>query len=186
MAIKTFTTGEVLTAADTNTYLANSGLTYIAETQFSGTAVPFINGCFTSTYQNYQVKILMQPSASTNLFFRFRSGTSTTESGAVYDRAGFSFTTVANSLLAANQTEGYVGDGTAAANSRFTGTLEIFRPNEAQNTSVNCHNMDNLGNAVYLMSYRMDNATQYTGLELTALGAGTLTGSMYVYGYRKA
>jgi hypothetical protein len=26
MAIKTFTTGEVLTAADTNTYLANSGL----------------------------------------------------------------------------------------------------------------------------------------------------------------
>jgi hypothetical protein len=29
MAIKTFTTGEVLTAADTNTYLANSGLVYV-------------------------------------------------------------------------------------------------------------------------------------------------------------
>jgi hypothetical protein len=29
MAIKTFTTGEVLTASDTNTYLANSGLVYV-------------------------------------------------------------------------------------------------------------------------------------------------------------
>jgi hypothetical protein len=28
MAIKTFTTGEVLTASDTNTYLANSGLVF--------------------------------------------------------------------------------------------------------------------------------------------------------------
>ncbi len=29
MAVKTFTTGEVLTAADTNTYLNNGGLVYI-------------------------------------------------------------------------------------------------------------------------------------------------------------
>ena len=32
MAIKTFTTGEVLTASDTNTYLANAGLVYITST----------------------------------------------------------------------------------------------------------------------------------------------------------
>ena len=31
MAIKTFTSGAVLTAADTNTYLTNSGLVYIAQ-----------------------------------------------------------------------------------------------------------------------------------------------------------
>jgi hypothetical protein len=29
MAIKTFTTGEVLTASDTNTYLANAGLVFV-------------------------------------------------------------------------------------------------------------------------------------------------------------
>jgi hypothetical protein len=51
MAIKTFVTGTVLTAADTNEYLANSGLVYITSTS----AVPLqatvtISGCFSATY----------------------------------------------------------------------------------------------------------------------------------------
>jgi len=186
MTISTATTpGQILTSAYVNNNI-NSGLVYIAETQFSASSTAFLNGCFTSAYQNYQVKILLGSSVSTNLFFRFRSGTSTPETGAHYDRAGFSFTSSATSLLANNQTEGYIGDATTAANSRLAGTMEIFGPNEAKNTSVNCHNMDNLGNAIYLMSYRMDTTTQYTGIEFSSLGAGTVTGSVYVYGYRVA
>ena len=34
MAVKTFSTGEVLTASDTNTYLNNGGLVYITSTIF--------------------------------------------------------------------------------------------------------------------------------------------------------
>lgn len=56
MAIKTFTTGEVLTAADTNTYLANSGLVYVTQ-QTIGNAVSSVtvSNCFTSTYDNYRI-----------------------------------------------------------------------------------------------------------------------------------
>jgi len=56
MAIKTFTTGEVLTASDTNTYLANSGLVYIKQ-QTVGNAVASVtvSDAFSSTYDNYKI-----------------------------------------------------------------------------------------------------------------------------------
>ena len=60
MAIKTFTTGEVLTAADTNTYLANSGLVYITSVSLAGAtaASPVaITSCFSSTYTNYRIVV---------------------------------------------------------------------------------------------------------------------------------
>ena len=61
MAIKTFTTGEVLTAADTNTYLANSGLVYV-KSQTIGSAVSSVNvtSAFSSTYDNYVITLSMQ------------------------------------------------------------------------------------------------------------------------------
>jgi hypothetical protein len=58
MAIKTFTSGEVLTSADTNTYLANSGLVYIAEGSTSTSVLGLnFNNVFTSTYDNYRIMI---------------------------------------------------------------------------------------------------------------------------------
>jgi LAS superfamily LD-carboxypeptidase LdcB len=58
MAIKTFTSGSVLTAADTNTYLANSGLVYIAEGSTSTSVLGLnFNNVFTTTYDNYRIMI---------------------------------------------------------------------------------------------------------------------------------
>ena len=61
MAIKTFTTGEVLTASDTNTYLANSGLVYIATKTFTTTATLNCTGVFSSTYDNYCAFVYLSP-----------------------------------------------------------------------------------------------------------------------------
>jgi len=57
MAIKTFTTGEVLTAADTNTYLANSGLVYVSTTTFTATStrVALPLNTFTTTFDSYRI-----------------------------------------------------------------------------------------------------------------------------------
>jgi hypothetical protein len=59
MAIKTFTTGEVLTASDTNTYLANSGLVYIkSQTIREQLQVFRMTVAFSSdTYDNYKILI---------------------------------------------------------------------------------------------------------------------------------
>ena len=56
MAIKTFTTGEVLTASDTNTYLANSGLVYVKQqTVGSGVTSVTVTDAFSATYDNYKI-----------------------------------------------------------------------------------------------------------------------------------
>jgi hypothetical protein len=79
MAIKTFTTGEVLTAADTNTYLANSGLVFVKQqTIGSGVSSVTVSDAFSSTYDNY--KILISGGASSgsdNLTFQFAGITTT-------------------------------------------------------------------------------------------------------------
>jgi hypothetical protein len=63
MAIKTFTTGEVLTASDTNTYLANAGLVYVkSQTIGTGVSSVIVSDCFTTDYDNY--KIVVWPNSS--------------------------------------------------------------------------------------------------------------------------
>lgn len=58
MAIKTFTSGEVLTASDTNTYLNNGGLVYITQGALtSSTAALTFNNVFSSTYDNYKIVV---------------------------------------------------------------------------------------------------------------------------------
>ncbi len=56
MAIKTFTTSEVLTAADTNTYLANSGLQYVAGATVSASNVFDVTG-FSSSFLFYELRV---------------------------------------------------------------------------------------------------------------------------------
>jgi len=56
MPIKTFSSGEVLTAADTNTYLNNGGLVYLAQGILtSSTAALTFNNVFNSAYDNYRI-----------------------------------------------------------------------------------------------------------------------------------
>lgn len=66
MAIKTFTGGEVLTAANTNTYLANAGLVYVAGASFSG-AVSFDVTGFTSDYLFFELKMSIAAVGATGI-----------------------------------------------------------------------------------------------------------------------
>lgn len=56
MAVKTFTANEVLTAADTNTYLNNGGLVYVASTSL-GSSGATITSAFSATYDVYLVQV---------------------------------------------------------------------------------------------------------------------------------
>lgn len=187
MAIKTFTAGSVLTASDTNTFLANAGLVYIAETTFSGAANPFINGCFSSTYQNYRILISISPSTTTNLRFRLRYGTSTTENGLVYDRFGFSVVSgVLTNETTTNETSWWLGDMYNTTQTPLVAHFDLFNPNIA-NVHTNSLSMTWSSNSgrMLIAPIRVETNTQYTGCELYG-DSGTLTGSMRVYGYRQA
>jgi hypothetical protein len=180
MPVPDFSPGEVLTAAA----MDSIGLWKVAETTFTASALPFINGCFSSNYENYLVLMNISTSATTNVRFRFRFGTSTTETGSVYDRFGFTQNgATITSGNSAGEGAGYFLSTTSGATEMAPVFFEVFSPNKAVKTVVQPRAWNTASGASHFLVTRMDNTTQYTGIQI-APDSGTLTGAMRVYGYR--
>lgn len=201
MSIKTFTTGEVLTASDTNTFLANSGLVYVAGSTFTtiSSASPLdVQSCFNSTYTNYRVIIQwVQNTSNAAMYFRMLSGTNTPETGGYYNFgiggsyylsptyywAGF-----AQSTPASPDTSFFCG----SVGSAYRGQtwLEIGAPNVASQDTITTMQFfsqytGTYSNAALAGTGSVSTATQYTGIRFYP-NAGTATGRVSVYGYRIA
>ena len=180
MAIKTFTTGEVLTASDTNTYLANSGLVYVTSATI-GTAVSSVtvSNCFSATYDHYKI-IVSGGTASTRNNITFQLSGITTS---VYDQLGYfqqwGLSTI--NAYAANATTiiGYEG----STNSSI-GDIEIKNPFLTIRKFGVINQQSTHGQ--YSMPFYINSTASATGFTFTT-GSGTLTGgTITVYGYRKA
>jgi hypothetical protein len=201
MAIKTFTTGEVLTAADTNTYLANSGLVYVAGASFSGitSASPLdINSVFSSTYKNYVVLLrVSQTVAGGSFMLRLRT-VSTLESGNVYNHGfggayvGSGPTYIWNAYSFSNPTSPdstYFTGLVPGSGYGGNGKTEIMSPQEATFTRFLSQAWTpysgTYNNVAITGSGSVENTTQYTGLRIFP-NAGTSSGEYAIYGYRIA
>ena len=187
MAIKTFATGEVLTASDTNTYLANSGLVYVTSTT-AGSAVASvtINNCFSSTYDNYKI-LISGGSSNTPVDLALTLGASATGyyGGVMYHP----FTTAGPATVNAvglNNATSFLYAGAASANVAV-GQIELYGPNLAKTTGISTQfAVPNTSGSVVNANGFHNVATAYTGFTITA-ATGTLTGVLFtVYGYRKA
>jgi hypothetical protein len=182
MSIKTFTTGEVLTAADTNTYLANGGLVYI-KSQTIGSAVSSVavTSAFSADYDAYKI-VVQGGSASTN------AGYLTLQLGAT--AANYRYDFISANLAGATPTSsGSVG----AANfptvgfksSSLMASIEVVGPFASAMTMVSCPAGQTGNNMGWMTGVQID-ATSFTAFTLGA-STGTMTGgTITVYGYRKA
>jgi len=190
MAIKTFTAGEVLTAADTNTYLANSGLTYITGGALSTATTDFV-GCFSSTYTNYRIVIdQIAWSGTAGINFRMLDGT-TPATGGDYNYAytGLSDSGSASNSSSSAQTLGFLGSENNGANNLLVGNLsfDIFAPNASQRTFFTGIGAGVITNFVQRSGFAVHNQlVAYTGIRLLTNSAVTMTGNVNIYGYRKA
>ena len=181
MAIKTFTTGEVLTASDTNTYLANSGLVYIKQ-QTIGSAVATVNvtSAFSNTYDNYKV-VIAGGSSTSSQPLKLQFGSTATGYNFALIYAAYATNAVAGACAANAAQINYVGQ---AVISGILACIEIGSPNVATTTEVSAPYFDAV-NAGHLSAY-LNNTTQYTDFTFGPL-SGTMTGgTVTVYGYRKA
>jgi hypothetical protein len=190
MAIKTFTAGEVLTAADTNTYLANSGLTYITGGALSTATTDFV-GCFSSTYTNYRIVIdQIAWSGTAGIYFRMLSGTTPATGGDYFwAYTGINILGTTSNSNGNAQTLGFLGSENNGANNLLIGNLsfDIFAPNTSQRTlfegigaSVITDFASKSGIAIH------NQLVAYTGIRLLTNSAVTMTGNVNIYGYRKA
>jgi hypothetical protein len=186
MAIKTFTTGEVLTAADTNTYLANAGLDYVTSVAGPSPAAATITiaGAFNSTYDNYRVVIsgMTCSTANNDVRVKFENVLST------YSWAG-TYQTYTGPSTVNGTGQSAVSSGICFAASEtagnFNASFDVLRPNSAGATLV----LGTHANAGYRVTYSgiMTTATAYTTMIFGQSGGATFSGgTIAIYGYRKA
>jgi hypothetical protein len=182
MAIKTFTTGEVLTASDTNTYLANSGLDFIKQqTVGSGVTSVIVTSAFSSTYDNYRITVAgITPSAADSFCLMIGSSRTTGHYGAMnymlYSVSGGTIGSTNSSKILCTLNQNSVN------NAQFN--CDIFSPFLATRTGMVGQGFGRL----YYCDFggADDSIASYTSFTLLTDGAGTMTGgTITVYGYRK-
>ena len=185
MAVKTFTTGEVLTASDTNTYLANAGLVYVTTATFSGSTEVQINNCFSTTYDRYRIHLDFYGSASTYANLKMRvSGANATNN---YYKTGFTtrYNTAAVTVYNGTNEASLIPVaqyGTTSANSCGS-TLEIIYPFSARNTQFQVLAYDPAAIEQYNLYAIHAQALSYDGFAVIPQ-TGTITGNIRIYGYR--
>ena len=180
MAIKTFTTGEVLTAADTNTFLANSGLVYIKE-QTVGTTVSSVtvSSAFSSTYDNYKI-VYTGGVGSGTTSIRMALGSANTE---YYMMLTFvAWTSSSYTFLGVSNGAHWTTVGSMDANQTAV-NLDVLNPFASKYTMFSgMYVRSDLGGPIFGVQ---KSTTSFTAFTLTP-DSGTLTGgTITVYGYRK-
>jgi len=187
MTIKTFTAAEKLTAADTNTFLANAGLVYITQgTATSGTTLQ-IDSCFSSTYDAYRIILHNVRLAGPAFVLMQLRTTTTTDTNYLFGRLEVPYNTA--SALG----RGGSGAGTASAWDIMVGDttangawIDVFNPNLAMQTAYTAQSADPRTGGGFGGQHEsgiQTSNTQFTGLLLTAFATITnLTAT--VYGYR--
>jgi len=188
MAIKTFTTGEVLTASDTNTYLANSGLVYITEAALSTTA---LDGIFTSTYDNYRIVVNQIKSTGSGGLMRFnwRDTSNATVTAANYYTAATRYDSAGTAYNFGQQAFAYAD---TAINFTTTGewasfSMDVYGPRLSTQTSAFLSGVGAINGPSTVTAANGYNAVQaHAGIVFGTSAGSFSTGRVYVYGYRKA
>jgi hypothetical protein len=192
MAIKTFTSGEVLTSSDTNTYLNNGGLVYIAQGELtSSTAALTFNDVFSSTFDNYRIVVdrYRPVNTITNLSMRLRVSGADIAANYNYSLSGLyqdgSSTNTSSGAVAVNFIDvmfnslNVVGLGSCV--------MDIMAPQKLERTFMTYQSIiynSQYGNRNGYAVHQVEEIA--TGFSLFAGSGNTTTLRCKVYGYRNS
>lgn len=187
LGLSLITPTSVATSGGSSTISATGAVSFTSASAIS------LNGCFSSTYDNYKVLITKLTAASAaNISFRFRAGGTDNSGGdyknhfqGVYGSSGTTFSggsngtsSISNMLYLLNTSDG----GAAYIN------LEVTNPFPATTTSGTWDTYAYQADTTVRVSKRggFANTTQtsFDGFSLI-LNDSNITGSIQVYGYRK-
>ncbi|NDF54510.1 MAG: hypothetical protein EB145_09990 [Proteobacteria bacterium] len=187
MAVKTFTTGEILTAADTNTYLNNGGLVYVASGSPAANATINIDSVFTSTYRNYQIVIRGTASTGTPVYIRYRAAGAALTDNIYSNTFGNSNGSTAVAGSARSDQYGLFPAMYATYPSNIV--LNFFNPQVTDYTTYTIQGQYPISatdNGFGLWSGSNKVTTSVDGFQITTAAAPTLTISYTIYGMRIA
>ena len=184
MAIKTFTAGEVLNAADTNTYLANSGLVFVKQ-QTIGAAVASVTvtDAFSATYDNYRILYTNGNASAADILIQMTIGSPASSYRFAQQVGNYGTGSVLTYSVSGTGGVNFWNIGyTSILNDAYS-IIEIQSPFLAQNTTIQANG--GRTNALIMMNGMVLDAVSRTDITLTP-ASGTLSdGTITVYGYRK-
>jgi hypothetical protein len=188
MAVKTFTDNTTLPASDINTFLANSGLTYISTTSFTTSSTIQFVGAFSDTYTNYRAVFSYLSSTGAGVLLRWLVGT-TVQTGNIVSQS-ISVVSNVGAITAATRGDEYGIFMAAFPTYPATASVDIYNP-KAVGYSSYATQICNVPESATVSRLEMFGGrniatTQIDGFEITTAGAQTLTGTMTLFGYRKA
>ncbi len=162
---------------------AGATITSTGAVNFTAQSSISLNGCFTSTYDNYLVNCDFTASASVNILLRLRLNG--TDSSASYQRQLLTADTT--TVSAAKAIDGSEVLFTPANTSRNSFKMDLFGPALARPTtgqSIASENA-NVGASIAfrLVAFGHNVSTAYDGLTIYP-STGNITGTLRVYGYR--
>ena len=179
MAEQTFTSGQILTAAQMTTLQANTGLAYIKEQAVAASGSSFtVTGAFSTTYDNYKIVWTNIGGSSGRSAYMTIGGSA----GSTYNVGGrfIPFTGASGETQA---TASALGFWIGVAGTGFSGEIDLFRPFTA--TATNAVVMSSSSTYTSMGAGYDSNAASSTAFTVTV--PGTLTaGLVTVFGYRKS
>ena len=179
------TNGQVLTADSGETLGvkwadASGGLTLITTESFSAVGSLSVNGCFTSTYDNYLLIARLTSTIAAGLRFRLRAS-GTDASGSNYNNRGVFVSgsgTVSGNYT--TNTEGFIGGAHTSENAIYS---QLISPNIARVTSVISDSGNEIANERLFIHHTL--STAYDGFTIyPSNGSATITGNLAIYGYK--
>jgi len=154
---------------------------------FTGVSTVSLNGCFTSTYDNYEIVSNIVSTNDTDIKFRWRVG------GADNSSANYSWTQAGTFAATGTFAGGATNNDTSArfassnaVNSQKFGKYTFFNPFATATSGYSGTQTYSSGTANYngsVMGLGFNGTTSFDGFTLFP-AAGTMTGTIRVYGYK--
>lgn len=166
----------------------DSGLQLITTQSFSAASSVSVNNCFTSDFDNYRILVSVDSSSnsSINLVCKLRSSgttTSTNYKSILWTIFATDWTSGSGSSIPA--TTYFIAGYRHATTTSSYSLLDIMGPQKAQVTQMHgSYGSTASGNGGHVTGVQTD-TTQFDSV-IFEFTAGTFTGSLSVYGYRKA
>jgi hypothetical protein len=189
MAEQTFTSGQILTAAQMTTLQTDIGLNWISTTSFSGATSAQFQSAFTSTYTNYRALVSITGTAANACYLRWLVG-ATAQTGNILSVSFGASTSGGATVSASNRSDQFGLLGAVYPTYATTFSLDIFAPQTVSYTSYNMQtNITGISVSdagLNMIGGRNIATTQIDGFEFTTAGGTNIAGTMTLYGYRKS
>ena len=165
-----------------------AGLSLVLKSPFTTVSSHSVDNCFTSTYANYKILIkwTAQSADNVDMTIKLRASGSDTTTNYVSQRNYSYDTTILTDLNPAGTDEWVAGVADKDFPSATFTEIEIASPQVATNTSFHLRNFGYTTTPfLHLVGGTQNSSTQFDGFKVLA-NSGTMSGTVWVYGYQEA